>query len=58
MIEQLTTDQATVWTLAGGAVLALGSVVAVQAKRIAAQANRARVRVKAATPRARRPRED
>jgi hypothetical protein len=51
MIEQLTTNEATVWTLAGGAVLALGSVVAVQAKRIAAQANRARVRVKAATPR-------
>ena len=58
MIEQLTTDEATVWTVAGGAVLALGAVVAVQAKRIAAQANRARVRVKAAAPRAHRRRQD
>ncbi len=58
MIEQLTTDDATVWAAAGGAALALGAVVAVQAKRIAAQANRARIRVKAATPRAHRRREE
>ncbi len=57
MIEQLTTDEATVWTVAGGAVLALGAIVAVQAKRIAAQANRARVRVKAPAPRAHRRRQ-
>ena len=42
MIEQLTTDEATVWTVAGAAVLALGAVAALQAKRMAAQANRAR----------------
>ena len=46
MIEQLTTDEATVWTVAGTAVLALGAVAALQAKRMAAQANRARVRVR------------
>jgi hypothetical protein len=50
MIEQLTTDEATVWTVAGAAVLALGAVAALQAKRMAAQANRARVRVRARVP--------
>ncbi len=60
MIEQLTTDEATVWTVAGGAVLALGAVAALQAKRIAAQANRARIRVRARvpSPRAHRRREE
>jgi hypothetical protein len=53
MIEQLTTDEATVWTVAGGAALALGAVVALQARRMAAQAHRARIRVKSATPRVR-----